>query len=87
MPFYTFLNTETGEEFDEIMSISAKEDYLTSNPHLSHVFKSLNIGDSVRLGVTKPPADFMKGIVGRMQETIPKNRLKETGKFQVPREH
>lgn len=86
MPTYTFLNNETGEEFEEMMSIATREEYLAANPHLSQVFNNLNIGDPVRLGFTKPPADFMKGVVGRMQESIPKNRLKDTGKFQIPKE-
>lgn len=86
MPTYRFLNNETGEEFEESMSMSEREGYLTDHPHLSQVFSALNIGDPVRLGFTKPPADFMKGVVGRMQESIPGNRLKDTGKFKIPKE-
>ena len=86
MPTYCFLNNETGEEFEESMSMADHDTYLANNPHLTHQFKTLNIGDPVRLGFTKPPADFMKGVVGRMQESIPGNRLRDTGKFQIPRE-
>jgi hypothetical protein len=86
MPTYRFLNNETGEEFEETMPMAEREEFLSKNSHLSQVFNNLNIGDSVRLGVTKPPADFMKGVVGRMQESIPGNRLRDTGKFQIPKE-
>ena len=86
MPTYRFLNTETDEEFELSMSIAEREEYVKSNPTHQQVFNTLNIGDPVRLGVTKPPADFMKGVIGRMQESIPKNRLKDMGKFQIPKE-
>ncbi len=34
MPTYNFKNTETGEVTEELMSISAREEYLKANPHL-----------------------------------------------------
>lgn len=86
MPTYCFLNNDTGEEFEETMPMAEREAYLQSNPNITQVFSRLNIGDPVRLGVTKPPADFMKGVIGRMQESIPGNRLRDTGKFQIPKE-
>jgi hypothetical protein len=86
MPTYRFLDNNTGEEFEEIMAMADREPYLTANPHVTQVFNALNIGDSVRLGITKPPAEFMKGVVGRMQESIPGNRLRDTSKFQIPKE-
>ena len=86
MPIYRFRDDTTGDEFEETMPMSDREDFLKKNPNYSQVFTSLNIGDSVKLGITKPPPEFMKGVVGRMQESIPGNRLKENGKFQIPKE-
>lgn len=86
MPFYSFLNKITNEETEELMTEEEKETFLKDNSHITQIFTKISIGDSVRLGVTKPPPEFMKGIIGRMQETIPQNRLKTMGKFQIPRE-
>jgi hypothetical protein len=61
MPTYSFRNTDTQEEYDKIMSISAKADYLAENPNLKQIFTGtgfLGIGDPVRLGLTKPDAGF-----------------------------
>jgi hypothetical protein len=37
MPTYTFKNNDTGETFDQFMSMSAREEYLKENPHLQTV--------------------------------------------------
>ena len=33
MPLYTFRDINTGEQFDEMMSMSARERYLKDNPN------------------------------------------------------
>ena len=60
MPTYTFRNTKTDETFEEIMSISAKEEYLINNPTIvQEIFHSpIPQGDSVRLGFKKPSDGF-----------------------------
>lgn len=37
MPTYTFKNNETGETFDQFMSISAREEYMKQNPNIQTV--------------------------------------------------
>ncbi len=37
MPTYEFLNTKTGEEFEVLMKISEREEYLKNNPHIQTV--------------------------------------------------
>jgi hypothetical protein len=37
MPTYSFVNTETGEEFDSFMSWTAREEYLKENPKIQSV--------------------------------------------------
>ncbi len=37
MPQYKFENTETGEVWEEIMSISGREKYLEENPHIKQL--------------------------------------------------
>lgn len=51
MPTYSFRNKETGEVYDELMSMSRRESYLLENPHLEQIIGSPAIGDPVRLGV------------------------------------
>ena len=34
MPIYSFRNNTTGEEFEEMMSMSAADQYLEENPHI-----------------------------------------------------
>lgn len=58
MPTYTFMNTNTNEEFDITMSMSELDTYISENPHLQQVLKSMNIVDSTRLGVRKPDNGF-----------------------------
>ena len=35
MPTYRFVNNETGEEYEDFMSISALETYLSENPNVT----------------------------------------------------
>lgn len=52
MPSYTFVNTETNEEVNLIMSIAEWEQYKIDNPQMQQILKSAPaIGDSVRLGL------------------------------------
>jgi predicted nucleic acid-binding Zn ribbon protein len=37
MPTYQFLNTETDEEFEVLMKISEREEYLKNNPHIQSI--------------------------------------------------
>ncbi len=39
MPTYTFINTETKEEFDIFLSWSERDDYLENNTQLSQVIR------------------------------------------------
>ena len=47
MPTYDFENTETGEVFEEMMSISAREQYLKDNPHIRQLVSGINIVSGV----------------------------------------
>ena len=58
MPIYTFINTQTEEVFEDMMSIADKEKYLLENPHINQEFSSISIGDSIRLGLQKPDNAF-----------------------------
>jgi len=46
MPLYSFINTKTKKTFEEFFSISAKEEYLTQNPHIHQTFDKVNFASS-----------------------------------------
>jgi len=59
LPTYRFLNTETGDEHEEFMSISARETYLAEHPELVQMLNGAPaIGDSIRMGIRKPDDAF-----------------------------
>lgn len=58
MPFYGFINKETGEETEELMSWQAREKYLEEHPELEAVVSAANFGDSIRMGMVKPDNEW-----------------------------
>ena len=59
MPTYLFMNVNTGETFEEFMSITAREEYLVNNPNIIQLVNGAPaLGDSVRLGLRKPDDGF-----------------------------
>lgn len=59
MPHYTFMNTETGEVFNVVMSMSDRDQYVIDNPHMQQqICSAPSIGDSIRLGLKKPDSGF-----------------------------
>jgi hypothetical protein len=57
MPTYRFLNNDTGEEFDDFMSISALGNYLNENPNITQLVNGAPLIHSGR-GMAKPDANF-----------------------------
>lgn len=58
MPLYTFINKETNESVDKIMSVAERDVYLIENPHIKQALSAPPLGDSARLGVTKVSDGF-----------------------------
>jgi hypothetical protein len=58
MPTYIFHNTETDEQWEQIMKIAEMESFMEANPHVKQVPCFGGIGDSVRLGKKKPDEGF-----------------------------
>ena len=78
MPLYEFKNTETGELVEKFMSISAREDYLSQNPHMEAVISGGSAFiDPVRLGVRKPDQGF-KEVLQRIHEKTAGSQLNKT---------
>lgn len=57
MPTYRFKNNETGEEFEDFMSISALEVFLTENPNITQLVNGAPMIASGR-GMGKPEQGF-----------------------------
>lgn len=83
---YSFIDTETEEEFEVEMTYDQLKAFLEFNPRFNQTFR-MNIVDPVGIGITKPPSDFQKGIIGRIKDSVPgakKDVLEK--RFTVPRE-
>lgn len=57
MPTYRFKNNDTGEEFEDFMSISALEVFLTENPNITQLVNGAPMIASGR-GMGKPEQGF-----------------------------
>ena len=57
MPTYKFLNNETGEEHEDFMSISALDEYLKTNLHITQLVNGAPMISSGR-GMGKPDSGF-----------------------------
>jgi hypothetical protein len=59
MPTYKFRNTETGEEFEKFMGISARDEYLKEHPELEPLINGAPMMmDPVALGVRRTDQGF-----------------------------
>lgn len=91
MPVYQFRNIETGDLEDHMMSYTKLEEFKEQNPHLERYFSPENLpvfGDGMRMnvpGIGQPDAAFEHGVIQRIKETVPGNRLNETHKTKLPK--
>lgn len=86
MPVYSFHDTETEEEFELQMSYDELKQFLEDNPKVNQTFR-MNLVDPVGIGITKPPSDFQKYVLGRVKEAVPgaeKSKLEK--RWHIPRE-
>lgn len=77
MPTYKFLNNETGEEHEDFMSISALDEYLTTNPHITQLVNGAPLISSGR-GMGKPDngfRDLLKDIKKKNQRGISRSTI------------
>jgi hypothetical protein len=69
MPTYSFYNNQTGEQFDALMKISEREDYLISNPHIEAVISAPMIVTNV--STTNKVPDGFKEVLAKVSENHP----------------
>ena len=86
MPYYSFIDTETEEEFELEMTYDQLKAFLEANPNLNQTFR-MNIVDPVGAGISKPPSDFQKYILGNVKEKAPgANKAALEKRWHIPRE-
>lgn len=87
MPNYTWADKETGEEHTNTMTIAERDEYEANNPHLRQVLKNFTMVDPVNIGVTKPPSDFMKNVIGKVKHNqVGANPAALEKRWHIPRE-
>ena len=66
MPTYDFVNIETGEEFEEFMSMAAREQYLKDNPHIQQMLGATMTVSGV--SITGKIPDGFKEVLSKVSE-------------------
>jgi hypothetical protein len=74
MPTYSFLNTETGEVEDKIMSWDARVEYLEQNPTLQSIITGAPGLVTTTGDRTKAPSGF-KEVLSKISESNPNSAL------------
>jgi hypothetical protein len=96
MPTYSFLNTETGEQFDSFMSIAAREDYLNENKHLQTVMTAPAIVSHSGGTLDQKTPDGFKEVLSKVAEAHPtstvgdrygKKSIKQVQTEQIVKKH
>lgn len=83
---YSFEDTETGEEFELDMTYNQLKEFLIDFPNLNQTFR-MNLVDPVGIGVTKPPTDFQKYVLGRIKDKVPgANKSVMEKRWHIPKE-
>lgn len=86
MPYYTFRNKKTDEQITVQMSMAEHDTYLNDKPDWEQVIIAANFVDPVSIGVTKPPSDFQRHILGRIKEAVPGATAVANKRWGIPKE-
>ena len=76
MPTYLFFNNDTGETYEDFMSISDRDEYLKENPHVTQLVNGAPMIVSGR-GMKKPDSGF-RDLLGRIKDKHSKGISKST---------
>jgi predicted RND superfamily exporter protein len=77
MPTYEFLNKETGEEFEVLMKISEREEYLKNNPHIQPILTAPSIVSGVSTSNANRVPDGFKEVLSKVAEKHPTSKVAE----------
>jgi hypothetical protein len=86
MPNYTFENKKTKKTVIVEMKIAELDDYIKNNPDMEQVLTVPVLADPVGMGITKPPADFQKYVLGRIREVPGANKSQVEKRWQINKE-
>jgi len=86
MPNYTYQNTETGEVVELSMTISEMVEFEKTNTTMERVYSKVSIADPTNIGVTKPPSDFQKYVLGKVQAKSPGATAIANKRWSIPKE-
>ena len=64
---YSFEDKETQEQFELDMSYDELLLFLENNKDVHQIFK-MNVVDPVGIGISKPPSDFQKYVLGKVKQ-------------------
>ena len=79
MPIYTFENTKTGKVYDDMMTISEKEEFLEKNKHIKQMLTTINISSGV-MGVNMKNDGGWKDNLSRIADAHPTSPLAQQHK-------
>lgn len=85
MPTYTFHDKTNDLEYDAIMSYDDLESYLNNNPNIHQIFR-MNLVDPVGIGISKPPSDFQKYVLGKVKAANPHADAIASKRWDIPKE-
>ena len=75
MPTYEFLNTETGEEFEVLMKISEREEYLKNNPHIQPILSAPALVTGVSTSKQNRVPDGFTEVLSKVAEAHPTSEV------------
>ena len=82
---YTFEDKETIEQFELSMSYDELILFLEENKQVHQVFK-MTLVDPVGIGVTRPPSDFQKYVLGKVKQMPGANKDVIEKRWQITKE-
>ena len=86
MPNYTYKNKVTGEQITVNMTMAEHDTYLDDKPDWEQMILVANFVNPVSIGVTKPPADFQKYVLGRVKAAVPHADAVASKRWDIPKE-
>lgn len=75
MPTYNFINTETGEQYSEFMSMSEREKYLKENPHVTQTVAMPPVISGANLKPDEGFRDLLKEMKKKHSQGITKSTI------------
>lgn len=83
MPTFNFINTETGENFEDFLTNSKKEELLSKNPHIKQVPSTFAIVSGTGDSYSKTD-DSWKEVLSKVAEAHPESEMaKRYGKKNI----